>query len=272
MARSIHNSTSKERDAETGLDYFGARYFSGAQGRFTSSDRVIVTPARMVDPQRFNLYAYGRNNPLAFIDPNGEDILFVNDTEEGRNKALALIRKNMSATEAANIDIRKAKDGSYEAYIVNDTAIGKDASTGYKNVAGLIGDHSLLGGGMSATFTDLGKVSSIGDRNAVFAVPGSKYASVIATEGDHPGGTQQLCCGGNTVYQGWSPDFVNMYHELIGETMKYRKGNGNLLGDPGLDSRTVIKIENEIRAYHRMNPRTGSDHGSQVITVDGKAK
>ena len=28
--------TGKERDAETGLDYFGARYVSGAQGRFTS--------------------------------------------------------------------------------------------------------------------------------------------------------------------------------------------------------------------------------------------
>jgi RHS repeat-associated protein len=30
--------TAKERDAESGLDYFGARYFSGAQGRFTSPD------------------------------------------------------------------------------------------------------------------------------------------------------------------------------------------------------------------------------------------
>lgn len=31
-------STGKERDAETGLDYFGARYMSSAQGRFTSPD------------------------------------------------------------------------------------------------------------------------------------------------------------------------------------------------------------------------------------------
>jgi RHS repeat-associated protein len=30
--------TGKERDAETGLDYFGARYMSSAQGRFTSPD------------------------------------------------------------------------------------------------------------------------------------------------------------------------------------------------------------------------------------------
>lgn len=30
--------TGKERDQETGLDYFGARYVSGAQGRCTSPD------------------------------------------------------------------------------------------------------------------------------------------------------------------------------------------------------------------------------------------
>jgi RHS repeat-associated protein len=34
--------TGKERDAETGLDYFGARYFSGAQGRFSSPDEPLV--------------------------------------------------------------------------------------------------------------------------------------------------------------------------------------------------------------------------------------
>jgi RHS repeat-associated protein len=41
--------TGKERDAETGLDYFGARYFSGVQGRWTSPDPVNVT----VEPHDF---------------------------------------------------------------------------------------------------------------------------------------------------------------------------------------------------------------------------
>ena len=66
--------TGKERDAETGLDDFGARYMSSAQGRFTSVDPIWVTKERMLDPQRLNLYAYGRNNPLKFIDPDGMDI------------------------------------------------------------------------------------------------------------------------------------------------------------------------------------------------------
>ena len=62
-------SSSKERDSETGLDYFGARYMSSAQGRFTSVDPVVITTERLNNPQQLNLYAYVANNPLRFIDP-----------------------------------------------------------------------------------------------------------------------------------------------------------------------------------------------------------
>src|SRR5579864_2451044 len=67
--------TSKERDSETGLDYFGARYMSSAQGRFTSPDPIAVNDQRLSDPQRFNLNAYGRNSPMKFVDPTGEDLI-----------------------------------------------------------------------------------------------------------------------------------------------------------------------------------------------------
>jgi RHS repeat-associated protein len=67
--------TGKERDQETGLDYFGARYYGSALGRFTSPDRIIVNDERLLDPQRFDLYAYARNNPFKFIDPTGDDIV-----------------------------------------------------------------------------------------------------------------------------------------------------------------------------------------------------
>ena len=67
-------SSSKERDAETGLDFFLARYYSPAQGRFTSPDPVFVTAHRVYDPQQWNMYAYSRNNPLRFTDPTGLDI------------------------------------------------------------------------------------------------------------------------------------------------------------------------------------------------------
>jgi RHS repeat-associated protein len=64
--------TSKERDVNTGLDFFGARYFSSAQGRFTSPDAPFADQ-HPEDPQSWNMYAYVRNNPLKNTDPDGRD-------------------------------------------------------------------------------------------------------------------------------------------------------------------------------------------------------
>jgi RHS repeat-associated protein len=61
-----------ERDGETGLDYFGARYMSSAQGRFSNPDPKQL-PHEITDPQRWNKYASTRNNPLKYVDPNGQD-------------------------------------------------------------------------------------------------------------------------------------------------------------------------------------------------------
>jgi RHS repeat-associated protein len=63
--------TQKERDIEAGLDYFGARYYSFAQGRFTGVDNPGFSNG--TDPQTWNLYAYTANNPLRRIDPDGND-------------------------------------------------------------------------------------------------------------------------------------------------------------------------------------------------------
>jgi RHS repeat-associated protein len=62
--------TGKDRDAETGLDYFGARYMSAAQGRFTSADAPFADQFPE-NPQSWNLYSYVRNNPLRYIDEDG---------------------------------------------------------------------------------------------------------------------------------------------------------------------------------------------------------
>jgi len=75
-----HKFTEKERDAETassamqGLDYFGARYFSGGMGRFTSPDPTLSS-AHLENPRSWNRYAYVYNNPLRHIDPDGQQAL-----------------------------------------------------------------------------------------------------------------------------------------------------------------------------------------------------
>lgn len=71
--------TSKERDKETKLDYFGARYYASRQGRFTSPDNFI-NDTHPVNPASWNLYTYARNNPLRYIDPLGEEVVNTNLT------------------------------------------------------------------------------------------------------------------------------------------------------------------------------------------------
>jgi len=61
--------TGKERDSESGPDYFGARYYGSALGRFTSPDDG--SDQHPENPQSWNLYSYVRNNPLSDIDPDG---------------------------------------------------------------------------------------------------------------------------------------------------------------------------------------------------------
>jgi RHS repeat-associated protein len=62
--------TGKERDAESGLDNFEARYYGSSLGRFMSPDPL---GGHQDDPQPLNRYAYVRNNPLNLTDPTGLD-------------------------------------------------------------------------------------------------------------------------------------------------------------------------------------------------------
>jgi RHS repeat-associated protein len=74
--------TGKRRDTESQLDYFGARYYSNAEGRFMTPDwaaRPATVPyAVLVDPQSLNLYSYVRNRPVTSVDPDGHYV--ANDT------------------------------------------------------------------------------------------------------------------------------------------------------------------------------------------------
>jgi len=63
--------TGAERDTESTLDFLQARYLANQQGRFVSADPAGNFVADPGNPQSWNLYSYGLNNPLGFVDPSG---------------------------------------------------------------------------------------------------------------------------------------------------------------------------------------------------------
>jgi RHS repeat-associated protein len=71
--------TGKERDGETQLDYFGARYYSNGMGRWMTPDWAVrptpVPYAGFGNPQSLNLYSYVKNSPTTFTDPNGHCVV-----------------------------------------------------------------------------------------------------------------------------------------------------------------------------------------------------
>jgi RHS repeat-associated protein len=78
FVHSAYQFTGKERDAESGYDYFGARYYSSSVGRFMSPDwSVKIEPvpyAKLGNPQSLNLFSYVLNNPIALADPDGHEL------------------------------------------------------------------------------------------------------------------------------------------------------------------------------------------------------
>jgi RHS repeat-associated protein len=70
--------TGKERDSESGLDNFGARYDSSQYGRFMTPDPGNAG-ADPTNPQSWNMYSYVLNNPLSYTDPSGLDCVYLND-------------------------------------------------------------------------------------------------------------------------------------------------------------------------------------------------
>jgi RHS repeat-associated protein len=116
-----HKFTGKERDAETGMDWFEVRYMSSAQGGFTSPDPLVwqlwqngsdddrVKFQELIsDPQNLNLYAYVRNNPLKYTDPTGSYYCNRNTDECSKIKAAYDQAKAAAANPNLSKDERTA--------------------------------------------------------------------------------------------------------------------------------------------------------------------
>lgn len=98
--------TGKERDSESGLDFFEARYMANVQGRFTSPDSF---GGSIGNPQSLNLYAYVQNNPASLNDPTGH---FPNDP------------KSLSPQEEEDLQRHRRRQEFKDLNRLNDTMRG----------------------------------------------------------------------------------------------------------------------------------------------------
>jgi len=110
--------TGKERDAESGLDYMDARYYGSSMGRFMSPDpsRLSIMPD---NPQTWNRYTYGLNNPLRFKDDNGKwpteiHNQIIDRAFPGLSAEQRQVLKNISASQDSILGGGQANDASYQ--------------------------------------------------------------------------------------------------------------------------------------------------------------
>lgn len=156
--------TGKERDTETGLDYFGTRYFASVQGRFTSYDPIWITGKRMVDPQQLNLYSYVRNNPLKFVDPDGTDLELTakNDQDAKRKFQIYLLGFEKKDRSHVNLIIGNGKNGLNKGQYRIDVDMNyKSTSENFHWAQKAANDHTALG---KITVVSRGETYQISER------------------------------------------------------------------------------------------------------------
>jgi RHS repeat-associated protein len=143
---STYKFTSKERDLESGLDNFEARYFGSSMGRFMTPDDTDAA-VHVGNPQGLNLYSYVQNNPTNATDPDGHDCIYINNdtgTYEGSNTGDC----DNSTEERANTGYYV--DGSVKT-IYTTTGDASGVVTGYSGINNDSGTPTLIAGAFNSS-------------------------------------------------------------------------------------------------------------------------
>jgi RHS repeat-associated protein len=179
--------TGKERDTESGNDYFGARYYASSMGRFMSPDwaaKIMPVPyAVLDDPQSLNLYSYVRNNPLSRTDPdghydcNGNECKMLKNSLKDVNKA--------SNSKKLTADQRATLKGIVAFYGKAGDHNGVTVNTGNASVGANGGTHTDADGKTTISL----KLSNWDSKGLSADSARTEKAATVAHEGEH--GVQQ---------------------------------------------------------------------------------
>jgi RHS repeat-associated protein len=251
-----HKFTGKERDSESGLDEFGARYLSSALGRFVSADwsakPTSVPYADFANPQTLNLYAYVNNNPLSKADPDGHEV----DFGVGKKEAQKLLLQNLSKEEQKMFTVEKNKtSGKFELQFKSGAA-AKFAQTGQTHTSAwvklqdAITSDKVMTVNVAKTYADSSGRSvniSQADGGGVTLMHPNGNSEVYVSPKGNPytlKGTE-----GQTISD---PKNIIMGHELLGHALENAMG-----GNTG--QHRAIEVENILRQEQNLALRSNPE-------------
>jgi RHS repeat-associated protein len=222
-----HHFTGKERDTESGLDYFGARYYGSSMGRFTSPDPVLITTERLMNPQQLNLYAYVANNPLRFIDPTGEILQCVGDAKSQSQCFSDLQQIAGDAKDRLSMD---AKTGVV-SFDTKDLDLSKNEGASLVN--DLVGSKNTYDFSVGPTImtdkgpvrvdhigTDMANLPTFGDQRQI-GNPPAGVSDILDIYFNNPNMTRV-----SNTNLGVAPEWTVVFHELAEAYEKIDGGKG----------------------------------------------
>ena len=251
--------TSKERDNETELDYFLARYYSSTQGRFTGVD-PLLSSAKTHRPESWNRYSYCYNNPLRYVDPDGQKVKPEDEKalENIRNTLPENIRKQVKLDkngfiDKASLNKIKSKDANFIALkaMVNSSQVA-EVATASSTVLPEIGRTDFMYETVEAQRADtLQKLTPMMGEEVArevanqITIPSLFLGNTFAPS-ESSTGNLRIELSDQTGAAATAPDSqmaVTTAHEMYGHGLRYMEGRTWQHDNGGLVDKNIIRVE-----------------------------
>jgi RHS repeat-associated protein len=242
--------TGKERDTETNLDYFGARYYSNGLGRFITPDwaakPAAVPYAEYEDPQSLNLYTYVRNVPTTRFDADGHDVVLKGTKEEKQQEQQSIVANASAKGESELFKTQTDKSGATHLKLDTKAAAAFKGthSEGYNKLIKAISSSKVATVSVSQTVVDpkSGKtvdVTKVGGGGATL-IDKNGNAKVVLSPSGAGGMLQRPLPLQNGGLERLTPNSIIAGHELLGHALEGMLGHDH--SEPA-----AIHVENQLR-------------------------
>ena len=264
--------TLKERDNETGLDFFNARYYASMQGRFSSTDPFgpwamseEEKAAFMLTPQQWNRYTYCLNNPLKLIDPTGLEVYDSNvDEEAHKNIHNGLVEISKHGTKAqrvvANFILKhdvlfKLVHGDNSTTISNSTAANERIAKGWTSM------------GEAGSYVQINVDASVAHPNS--PERSANLEGVLVHEGNHAyddARTISSLSAGQGMNRVWDPTIYKTESDAYHQEASYLLKRGGAYQTVGLDTNGIVNgYGNGLLKNENGNIRINEEHIREIL-------